>query len=804
MKRSIYLIIYLITVILVPANVQAQENSSLRQVFTQAESDYRIGRLDQAIEQLQAHFEDFQGNLKQNACRLMAICYLAQDSIELSENYASLLLKENPYYTSVQDPIRFEEMINRLKTGSIITLTTASSHEESIKEAPVPVTIITRQMIDNVGSGKSLAQILSIFVPGMSEVSSYAMDNVSMHGVYTSGQEKILVMENGHRLNARSTNNGRMDYAISTEKIDHIEVLRGPASSLYGNVALTAVVNIITRTGLEVNGVVGKYGYGSYGTHKADLLAGTSFMGADVLAWMSVYASEGKEIFIPEGTSYTNTSHDGYAHIGRYQDKPSYDWGANLSLKDFRLMLNRKYSKQVPPYSWYGQVYDYNQYCQQEGGKPGYSIDETHLDLSFAKKLGEFNINLSAYGDWYSLTDYAVVTDKRVTYVIGEDGKPLIDDDGNQVEKLYYGLSQVSQWDENTLGGMAKADVSYSLAGMKGNLLAGGQYEFFKLSDTYMLSSENFKDVTLMLADTKSLIQTGYERSVSFFAQDKHYITPTFILNAGLRYDSKYRKNKKHVDAFSPRFALIYMPWQTFSTKLSYSRAFVDAPYFYRQNTAAAYKGSEDLMPEFMNAVQLDFLGTIPKYNLVYDINLYYNLLTDIINNTQSSDASSAKYRNSGKLKMAGIEAELNYVNESWMARLTSSYQYVLSAEDYYYSYHYIFGIPKFAVNANIGHRLLNLPGHRIWASVNIRYSSKTLNRAATAMPPRNSDDYYTLYLDALALIDAKLAYSYGNNIQMSVECNNILNTHYSLGGTSYFPYQRLGRTAMATISFKL
>ena len=69
MKRSLYLIIYLITVILVPASVQAQENSSLRQVFTQAESDYRIGRLDQAIEQLQAHFEDFQGNLKQNACR---------------------------------------------------------------------------------------------------------------------------------------------------------------------------------------------------------------------------------------------------------------------------------------------------------------------------------------------------------------------------------------------------------------------------------------------------------------------------------------------------------------------------------------------------------------------------------------------------------------------------------------------------------------------------------------------------------------------------------------------------------------
>ena len=803
MKKSLYLIIYIVTVFLVPTSTQAQDNNSLRQVYAQAESDYQIGRLTQAIELLQAHLPDFQGNLKQNACRLIALCYLAEDSIALSENYASLLLMENPYYTSGQDPIRFEEMINRLKTGSILTLTTASSHEESIKEAPVPVTIITRQMIDNLGNGKSLGQILAIYVPGMSEVSTYAMDNVSMHGVYTSGQEKILVMENGHRLNTRSTNNGRIDYSISTEKIDHIEVLRGPASSLYGNVALTAVVNVITRSGMEVNGIVGKYGYGSYGTHKVDLLAGTSFMGADVLAWASFYASEGKDIFIPEGTSYTNTSHDGYAHIGRYQDKPSYDWGVNLGLKDFRLMFNRKYSKLAPPYSWYGQVYDYDQYCQQEGGKPGYSFDETHLDFSYAKKLGKFNINLSAYGDWYSLTDYAVVTDQRVTYVIDEEGKPVIID-GKPVEKLYYGLSQVSHWDEYTLGGMGKVDASYSLAGMKGNLLGGCQYEFFELSDTYMLSSENYKDVTLMLADSKSMIQMGRERSASFFLQDKHFFTPKFIMNAGLRYDSKYRKNKTHVDALSPRVAFIYIPWPTFSTKLSYSRAFVDAPYFYRQNTAAAYKGSEDLMPEFMDAVQLDFLGNIPKYNLVYDINLYYNLLTDIINNTQSSDATSAKYRNSGKLNMVGIEGEFNCVQESWMVRLTSSFQYVVSAEDYYYSNHHIFGIPKFVFNANFGDRILKLPNHSIWASVNIKYSSKTLNRAATAIPPKSSDDYYSLYLDEVALLDAKLTYDYGKSIQLSLECNNVLNTSYSLGGTSYFPYQRLGRTAMASILFKL
>ena len=93
------------------------------------------------------------------------------DQIEESEKYAGYLLKENKnYYGSLQDPIRFVDMINRL--------------------------------------------ILATYVPGMSEVCSYAFANVAMHGVYTNGQEKILVMENGHRLNARSTNNGKLDYAI--------------------------------------------------------------------------------------------------------------------------------------------------------------------------------------------------------------------------------------------------------------------------------------------------------------------------------------------------------------------------------------------------------------------------------------------------------------------------------------------------------------------------------------------------------------------------------------------------------------
>ena len=47
MKNCIYHIILMI-VLLFPATIQAQDNASFRQIYSQAESEYQIGRLDQA------------------------------------------------------------------------------------------------------------------------------------------------------------------------------------------------------------------------------------------------------------------------------------------------------------------------------------------------------------------------------------------------------------------------------------------------------------------------------------------------------------------------------------------------------------------------------------------------------------------------------------------------------------------------------------------------------------------------------------------------------------------------------------
>ena len=797
MKGFLYHIIVAF-IILMPAGVSAQEKQNPRQVYEKAEEAYHIGQLDQAIELLKDNLNDFTGNLRQSALRLVSLCYLAQDDQAASEHYARMLLSINPYYTSVQDPIRFEDMIALLKSGRSSTVTTASSQAESINEAPVPVTVITREMIDQLSNNKSLGQILAVYVPGLNEVSSYSIANVAMHGVYTNSQEKILVMENGHRLNLRSTNNGKLDYAISTEKIDHIEILRGPASSLYGNVALTAVVNIITKKGREVNGIKGKYGYGSNGTHRADFIAGTTLLDADVMAWASLYTSDGKRTDIPKLTGYSMTPHDGYAYINGYKDKPSYDIGCTLKLKDFNFMINFKNGKQVPQYSWYGETYNYDAFRSVDGAKPGYSVNEKHLELGYTKELGIVNLNVSTYGDWYKVQDYMPVSDSLIGPEYNNDGN-IIQIDGKSKTILYKGLMQYWPFQEYTIGAMAKADANYTLGSMKGNFLIGTQFEYFKLSSNDFLLSENYTKVAVTFPEEKNYLRIGSEESFSAFIQGKHYFTKEIILNAGLRFDNKNRANGKNVTAFSPRVALIYFPNEKFSTKLSFSQAFVDAPYFYRQNTSNGYRGSEDLMPEYMNAIQLDFMGRIDYWHLDYDINLFYNHLRDIVVNNPSTDPAAPKFINSGSLKVAGAEAELSFSIPSFRFDANITYMRPLEAVGYYYTDHKIYSIPAFTANLVCNKRLTNIGNHLLWLTGGFKYGTKTLNKANSHVI--GSEDYE---LSGNAIVDLGLKYSYQDAIQLSLDCDNVFDRSYYIGGSFYVPYQALGRTLMATVSFKL
>jgi len=812
MNRRRYFSI-VVALLLAVFTVSAQDDSP-RQMLEQAEEAYQIGRILEAKKLAEGCVKSLDNAQRLSGYRLLSLCCLALDQQDDARRYAELVLKENPYYTPTIDyPPRFVDMINDIKQGLTTTISTASNQSESVNEAPVPITIITAEMIEELGYNKNLNQILAAYVPGMAEVASQLPgENLAMHGAYAYGQEFILIMENGHRLNSHYNNIGITGYSISLEKIDHIEVLRGPASSLYGNVALSAVVNIITKSGRDINGIKARYGYGSYGTHRADILMGTQFMDADISAWASLYKSDGQIRHFNDGEGY-------YAHflnpvftyeeeirtyfgpdriyVDSYRDSPSYDLGFTFQLKGFNAMVSHKRGKKLYQHASY-TGYDYDLYPAINGIKPGVSNDETHLELGYTRQLGRLSLNASLYGDWHNMDEYYTLYDSSFYSrpVIGEDGNVTYDEEGKPVfemtgQNMYVNFKYIK---ESSIGGVLKTATDYRLGNMWGNLLVGCHFEHFSINSKTDLSFLNGSASSSY--SYEELIKEGKEDNLSLFVQDKHYFTPQLILNAGLRFDQRYWQNDQLTN-FSPRLALMYVPSDRFSLKLSYAESFADLAYYYRYVLTQIFM----VDPQHLSALQLTAMGKVAPWNLSYEVNLFYNKYTNLLSlfsRTGDDTIDMNEPVNNGLLKNIGIEATARYANQRFSGNLNLYYCHVVDGTRYYYdsSYNTVGYVPHFTMNFHGAYKLIHTASHELKAYGHVYYIGRRLN-----LTEKKEDDYY---MKTQALFDFGVKYSFRQRLNLSLDCENLLNSDRYLGDpfTHMHPIFQRGRTLMASVAY--
>lgn len=786
MKRRLYIIISILVVLLMPQHLEAQDNNTLRQVYTQAEEEYQVGRLEQALELLQSNISHFEGNLKQNAYRLISLCYLAQDDITQSENYAKLLLQENPYYTSIQDPIRFEEMIAGLKMGQSATITTASNQAERIEEAPVPVTLITEDMITMSGA-RNLKELLIAYVPGMTNVECNEEMNIAMRGIYSSGQEKILIMMDGHRLNSYATNVARPDFSISLEKVKQVEVLRGPASSLYGGVALTAVINIITKRGSDIDGFRVKGGIGSYGQIQGDILFGQHYLNFDVAAWANFYQADGQKINIPLEEQLGVIPMEGDIIIGGFNKKPTYDFGTRISWKNLSLMYSSNFSKTVAPYSlsYFFAPYDYSKYGLMEGNAPGYASTAHHVQLSYKKSFGKLSLDASLTYDAEQQNRYQVISDyfpaEALEYVLIQNGS------GSEVYPTDYTF-QYNSWLEQNTGFSVNGNLPYSLnSEHNGTISFGAQYNYFELISSRNLEGDMGDRVLVEFHGIKNLFP-GVENSADAYFQLKHQ-WKSFILNGGLRYDYKRRKNHKSINELSPRIALVFVQPQ-YNVKFSYSKAFVDAPYYYRYNTLDTYSGGEDLLSEYLHSFQLSFSSSKLLNGLDVELNGFYNKASNLIY------PDGLVYTNSGTLQSIGAELVAKYTRNRFTTTINAEWQHVVSSENYTANGNSIYNIPNFATSILASYRLGY--GFTLRGNLNVLSKQTWLYQQAPEMGVLPEERT----LPSRAVLSMGLTYKY-KALELLVDCHNVFNKSYEQGGSSIGPIAQQGRWLKLQAAYK-
>ena len=163
---------------------------------------------------------------------------------------------------------------------------TASRTSEPLDAAIASVTVITRADIDRL-QPLSVDELLN-GLAGISIASNGDLGKTALVYVRGTNPDHVLVLIDGVKIGSVTTGTAAWEQ-LPVEQIDRIEIMRGPASSLYGSEAIGGVVQIFTRhsapgaptlPSLEISG-------GSHATYQGE----AGYSGSAGNGWYNASAS---------------------------------------------------------------------------------------------------------------------------------------------------------------------------------------------------------------------------------------------------------------------------------------------------------------------------------------------------------------------------------------------------------------------------------------------------------------------------------------------------------------------------------
>lgn len=156
---------------------------------------------------------------------------------------------------------------------------TGTRNETDIRHLPMTISVVNRKVLERRFQ-PSVLPALTEQVPGLFAtsrgimgygVSTGAAGGMNLRGIGGSPTAGLLVLIDGHPQYMELMGHPIAD-AYQTMLTDQVEVLRGPASVLYGSNAMGGVINIVTRK-MQEDGVKthAQIGYGSYNTLQTEV-----------------------------------------------------------------------------------------------------------------------------------------------------------------------------------------------------------------------------------------------------------------------------------------------------------------------------------------------------------------------------------------------------------------------------------------------------------------------------------------------------------------------------------------------------
>ena len=662
----------------------------------------------------------------------------------------------------------------------------ATRSEKKLLDTAASVSVITDKDLNKMhinNLDEAFVKIPGVYVGRLSGIASTTSQTV-MRGVNAANSVAVLV--DGVQVN--DSYNGSVTWsAIPVDMVKRVEVLRGPASVLYGGNALAGVINIITKD-VDKTSVNLKLSYGSNNTQNHSLyVAGKASDKLDFNVNYEKKKTDGyitdpvlssKAVFGAETTT-TNTGAKRWI-IG---NKGKRQWDENTVGVGFKYHFDESKSLAL---DFTKNEYEYS-----------YSAPTSYFGDDIIKKAGTY----------FSTPGEKASNKYNMTYNDSENGWKAVVGYSDQYKQHDTSISKATD--------SSKPNTRFSFDLQKNqtisannNTVFGLNYRKDEMDATVYKLADKFNSDSKIAVDSMA---SGTNKSFSAYVMDEHKFSDRWTATAGLRYDKwstdgrillpnkteAINYDESTYDNWSPSLSVMYKPEADSSVYLSWGKAF-EAPSLYRMYSSSYSSNvyniaNPNLKPQKAETFELGYKKDLNNksaigvsvYDTKYKGLLYKNSLGVV------DGMNATCYQNAGEAEAKGFELELNHnFDDKWSAFLNYTYQnpVIKKALKATEKDKYVTAIPKEVFRAGVTYSDDKWSGMLTGEYISKRFS-KTDNSDTVNGVYGSYDPYFIMNMD--------ISYSFNKNYTLTASVNNILDRDF------FNYYYQPGRTYSVELNYR-
>ncbi len=579
--------------------------------------------------------------------------------------------------------------------------------------------------------------------------------SVTMRGL--DGSSRVLVLLDGAPLN-KSAGGSINWHLVPSSNIDKIEVLKGPASTIYGNNAMAGVISIITKEPTKtIQGEVGILG-GSYKTLGGDVsLSGTSVKNNKGFSWSinSFYRQGDGYILVPEEITDSTD--------------------VNVSIKEFNIGTKLSYQfsqnhKIEIGYRFYDDLRGQGRQVYEELGDY-ISVQSHYLRANYQ---GTFNTTVLNVLAFYNHENEF----KQTESISANSGKYKLSDRNSNKDDYGLWVNATSFLSENNI-------LTYGIDIKQGKANVEDVYhtstdviKYYGTLDFYGI----FIQDEIKLANNKLVVVAGARMDFSKY-YDGQLIVENPTSNTGFITPFDQDFIHSNWSAFSPKLALKYNFMKNHSVYISYSKGFMPPKLDDLSKSGKIRKGfklaNPELEPEYLTNYELGFnIKLINKITI--EPSVYYSLGNDFqyfVGTGDSIDTGGDglkpiyQRQNIAGIEVIGAEITVNY-------RILNGLQF---SANYAYNHSTInsFQSSEDTEKDLTGKYLIEVPMHMAYAGIGWKNKYFNTTLSYNYISSQWYDDENTILLEAYDMIDILISKEFGNHFYVALTIQNILDNEY-------------------------